>query len=64
MNSTVQEITLAIKQHGALSINELAEKTGLDAWELADSLLKMYINGLADRDSSGRWLVVGGGMKV
>jgi len=63
-NTTVQEITLANKRCGALTINELVSKTGLDPWEVARALLKMYVNGLADRDTSGRWTVVGGGMKI
>jgi len=63
-NTTVQEITLANKRCGALTINELAAKTGLDPWEVTSTLLKMFIAGLANRDSSGRWLVVGGGMRL
>ena len=33
-------------------------------WEVTSTLLKMFIAGLANRDSSGRWLVVGGGMRL
>ena len=64
MNTTVQEISLAIKQCGTLTISELAAKTGLDPWEVTSTLLKMFIAGLADRDSSGSWLVIGGGMRL
>lgn len=64
MNTPVQTITLAIREYGALTIDDLVAKTRLDRWEIASSLLRMFVDGLADRDDTGRWLVVGGGLRL
>ncbi len=63
-NTVVQEITLAIREYGALTIDELAAKTEINKWEITSSLLKMFTAGLADCDAAGCWLVVGGGLKL